>query len=102
MRFNNNGQLKKINNLLQYLAVPYALLPTTIKYTCQLTHYAQVSHLWTKDIDLMHQGTISHALLKIQTNCFLAHNYDENSTQFPNNIPKRHFMLTFCPNCITC
>ena len=38
-----------------------------------LTHCAWVSHLWTKDINLMHQGQFLTPDSQIQTNCSLTH-----------------------------
>ena len=38
-----------------------------------LTHYARVSRLWTKDIDLMHQGQFLTPDSQIQTDCSLTH-----------------------------
>ena len=38
-----------------------------------LKHYVWVSHLWTKDINLMHQGQFLTPDSQIQTNCSLTH-----------------------------
>ena len=39
--------------------------------TCQLTYYARVSCLWTKVIDLTHQGQFLTPNSQIRTNCSL-------------------------------
>ena len=63
---------------------------------CQLSRIMCVSRLQTKHINLMHRRQFS--CLTYKSGQFVL---NENSIQFPRNIPKRRFMLTWCPNCIT-
>ena len=48
-------------------------IPSDIKYLATLTHYAWVSRLWTKDIDLTHQGQFLTPDSQILTNRSLTH-----------------------------
>lgn len=66
---------------------------------CQLSCIMCVSRVWTKHIDLMHRRQFSCPTYKSRQ--FVLQHMNENSIQFPRNIPKTRFMLTWCLNCIT-
>ena len=70
----------------------YVYLPT-------LTHYGWVSRLWTKDIDLRHQGQFLMPDTQIQTNCSLnTWLIMKIPFNFHKDIPKRHWKMSLCPN----
>lgn len=63
-----------------------------------LMHYGWVSHLWTKDIDLRHQGQFLPPDSQIWKNIVLTWLITKIHFNFHENSPKRRGMMTLCSN----
>ena len=65
-------------------------------YLLILMHYGWVSCLWTKDIDLRHQGQFLPPDSQIRTNIVLTCSITKIHFNFHENIPKRRGVMTLC------